>query len=62
MGYPGIAEGGDNGVSTQDDTPAGSPPPRQASIAIKSGRDPLWHIGADEAIRLCRVYEEEMVS
>lgn len=62
MGYPGLSEGGDNGISTQDDTPLGSPPPRTSSMAPKSTRDPLWQINADEAVRLCRVYEEEMAS
>lgn len=62
MGYPGLAEGGgDNGISTQDDTPSGSPP-HTSSTAPKSTRDPLWQISTDEAVRLCRVYEEEMAS
>jgi hypothetical protein len=62
MGYPGLSEGGDNGIITQDDTPSGSPPPRTSSMAPKSTRDPLWQINTDEAVRLCRVYEEEMAS
>ena len=31
-----------------------------ASMTVHSNKDPLWKIGKDEAIRLCRVYEEEM--
>jgi hypothetical protein len=62
MGYPGLAEGGENGISTQDDTPIGSPPLRSPSANIHPSRDPLWLISKDEAVRLCRVYEEEMVS
>lgn len=31
-----------------------------APMTIHPEKDPLWKIGKDEAIRLCRVYEEEM--
>lgn len=31
-----------------------------ASMTIHPNKDPLWKISKDEAIRLCRVYEEEM--
>lgn len=62
MGYPGLAEAGENGISTQDDTPIGSPPLRSPSANIHPSRDPLWLINKDEAVRLCRVYEEEMVN
>jgi len=62
MGYPGLAEGGENGISTQDDTPIGSPPLRSPSANLHPSRDPLWLISKEEAVRLCRVYEEEMVS
>ncbi|TVY68860.1 putative transcriptional regulatory protein, partial [Lachnellula suecica] len=61
MGYQSL----DNeGMMTQDATPMGSPPPAQApTLAGTNGtpaRDPLWSITKEEAIRLCRVYEEEM--
>jgi hypothetical protein len=62
MGYPGLAEGGENAISTQDDTPIGSPPLRSPSASVHPSRDPLWLINKDEAVRLCRVYEEEMVT
>jgi len=61
MGYPGLADGGENGLSTQDDTPIGSPPLRSPSVNVHPSRDPMWLVGKDEAVRLCRVYEEEMV-
>ena len=31
-----------------------------ASMMVHPNKDPLWKIGKEEAIRLCRVYEEEM--
>ena len=48
--------GGDSfpGVSTHQ----GRAP--TAPMTIHPSKDPLWKIGKNEAIRLCRVYEEEM--
>ena len=43
--------------------PAGSPHQPRAPLApmtIHPNKDPLWKISKEEAIRLCRVYEEEM--
>jgi hypothetical protein len=60
MGYAGLTENGESGLGTQDDTPMGSPPQRPMAITSKPTRDPLWAITTEEAIRLCRVYEEEM--
>ncbi|KAI9874661.1 MAG: hypothetical protein M1830_009433 [Pleopsidium flavum] len=45
----------DEGVVAQNATP---PPP--APAVVHPSKDPLWVLGKDEAIRLCRVYEEEM--
>ena len=53
-------DGGYNGVEM---APRGSPHHIKAPIAsmtVHSNKDPLWKIGKEEAIRLCRVYEEEM--
>lgn len=54
----------EDGVFNDDEmTPRGSPRQLQAPIAsmtVHPNKDPLWKIGKDEAIRLCRVYEEEM--
>ncbi|KAH8666014.1 hypothetical protein BGZ60DRAFT_358253, partial [Tricladium varicosporioides] len=65
MGYQGL--NADEGVTTQDDTPIGSPPaPRPPALPGTNGNssargpDPLWSLNKDEMIRLCRVYEEEM--
>lgn len=47
-------------------TPRGSPQQLRAPtaptapMAIHPNKDPLWKIGKEEALRLCRVYEEEM--
>lgn len=42
-------------------TPAGSPP-HTSSLAppIHPTKDPIWAIKRDEALRLCRIYEEEI--
>lgn len=46
---------------TRDATPVGSPLTRApSSIPIHPAKDPLWNINRDDAIRLCRVYEEEV--
>ena len=54
----------EDGVFNDDGmVPRGSPRQLQAPIAsmtVHPNKDPLWKIGKDEAIRLCRVYEEEM--
>ncbi|KFZ11729.1 hypothetical protein V502_07431 [Pseudogymnoascus sp. VKM F-4520 (FW-2644)] len=59
MGYPGL-ETGEDGNVMQDDTPAGSPPIRQAVLPSHPFRDPLWSITKEEALRLCVVYEDEI--
>ena len=62
MGYQGLVV--DEGVNTQDATPIASPPNLQPPPLVNSNespyRDPLWSLRKEEAIRLCRVYEEEM--
>jgi hypothetical protein len=60
MGYPGLSENDGDGTNTQDGTPLGSPPLRPVPANFDTGKDPLRSISKDEAIRLCRVYEEEM--
>lgn len=37
-----------------------SPPPPDHELDPTRSGDPLWDIGKEEALRLCRVYEEEM--
>ncbi|RDW71865.1 hypothetical protein BP5796_07899 [Coleophoma crateriformis] len=63
MGYPNLAEG-DEGLTTEDVTPLGSPPSkpmaRPAVHDTNPRRDPIWAFSKEEMIRLCRVYEEEM--
>lgn len=48
------------GDMAQEPSPMPSPPP--AAHDLETGRtgDPLWSIEKTEALRLCRVYEEEM--
>ena len=53
----------DDGLVAQDGTPPGSPARNQAPPAqmiVHPTKDPLWTVGRDEALRLCRVYEEEI--
>ena len=62
MGYQGLEV--EN--VTQDPTPAATPPNGLQRVIVnrdasgKPMRDPLWSFKREEAIRLCRVYEEEM--
>ncbi|KAL9119438.1 MAG: hypothetical protein Q9187_004008 [Circinaria calcarea] len=53
----------DEGLVTQDATPPGTPPRNQAPLAQMAAhptKDPLWTLGRDEVLRLCRVYEDEV--
>ncbi|KAI4200532.1 MAG: hypothetical protein LQ346_002374 [Caloplaca aetnensis] len=45
-----------------DDVPPASPQLRRMSNPLTSSyvKDPIWSLGRDEAIRLCRVYDEEI--
>jgi len=63
MGYQSLT---DEGVITGEATPLASPPAIRSPF-IPNGnmsqlrtRDPIWAVGKEEMIRLCRVYEEEM--
>ena len=58
MGYPPLEDGDDG--PTRDDTPLGSPPPRVPLASIHPSKDPLWLFSKEEAIRLVKIYEEEM--
>ncbi|KAF8853247.1 fungal-specific transcription factor-like protein [Acephala macrosclerotiorum] len=60
MGYQGL--GVDEGMTTQDATPIGSPPAIAPTIISAGGpaRDPIWALSKEETVRLCKVYEEEM--
>ncbi|OGM46479.1 Zn(II)2Cys6 transcription factor [Aspergillus bombycis] len=52
-------DAGEDGDLTQEPSPMPSPPSPTQVLHTRRG-DPLWTIGKDEALRLCRVYEEEM--
>ncbi|EME87857.1 uncharacterized protein MYCFIDRAFT_125368 [Pseudocercospora fijiensis CIRAD86] len=52
---------GDAGTGTADATPQRSPALKgQLLQSIHRDKDPIWTIPQEEAIRLCRVYEDEM--
>lgn len=66
MGIP-AEDGIVDDLTTAHATPAGTPPlhpppPHMtpAMPAIHPSKDPIWSIKRDEALRLCRVYEEEI--
>lgn len=62
----GITDGDppDEGTLNYDENPLNSPsqhrPAVASMIAPPPPNDPIWKVGKDEAIRLCRVYEEEV--
>lgn len=64
MGIATPAEDGTvDDLTTAHVTPAVSPPPSQlasVSNSIHPSKDPIWSIKREEALRLCRVYEEEI--
>lgn len=53
-------EAGEEGDMIQEPSPLASPPAPNADVEIRQTIDPLWTLPKAEAIRLCRVYEEEM--
>ena len=58
---PDLADEG--GPNEDDHTSIGSPRQLHAPLAMMTvhpNKDPIWRIGKEEALRLCRVYEEEM--
>lgn len=60
-GEDGAREGsGAAGTGTREPTPTNSPPSGQLLQTWAPDKDPLWTIPQHEAIRLCKVYEDEM--
>jgi hypothetical protein len=63
MGITGTEDNIDEALLTNDGTPAGSPPPMHSILtkpAIHTAKDPIWSISKDEAVRLVRVWQDEM--
>ncbi|KAL2845394.1 fungal-specific transcription factor domain-containing protein [Aspergillus pseudodeflectus] len=61
MGIAPTEEGIPDDLTTAHATPAASPPHTSAvTQPMHSTKDPIWAIKRDEALRLCRVYEEEI--
>lgn len=63
MGITGTEDVVDEGLVTQDATPAGSPPLANTILpkpGLHASKDPIWSITKDEAIRLVNVWHEEM--
>ena len=59
MGITQLGAGIDEGAVTGDVTPVGSPR-SPVPVPLHPSKDPLWSLGREEAIRLCRTYEEEV--
>lgn len=62
MGIHPPEDGMPDDLTTAHVTPADSPPPNlgPAVPAIHPAKDPIWTIRREEAVRLCKVYEEEI--
>lgn len=63
MGITGGEDGDDEGIITQDATPMGSPPNMHAMLPkqqLHEGKDPIWALSRNEALRLIQVWHEEM--
>lgn len=63
MGITGPEDGVDEGLVTQDATPAGSPPLANTILqnpGLHASKDPIWAITKEEAVRLVHVWHEEM--
>ncbi|KAL2219690.1 putative C6 transcription factor [Thermoascus aurantiacus ATCC 26904] len=56
----GTTDLGDEGDVTQEPSPMPSPSLSPQTFEYQQSIDPLWAISKEEALRLCRVYEEEM--
>lgn len=48
------------GTGTREPTPTNTPPSGQLLQTWAPDKDPLWTIPQNEALRLCRLYEDEM--
>ena len=52
--------GASGGPATREQTPDGAPPSHQVRKDWHRDKDPIWSIEQEEAVRLCRVFEDEM--
>ncbi|KAM3418737.1 hypothetical protein BST61_g4711 [Cercospora zeina] len=62
QGEEDVSGSGEAGSGTAEGTPQRSPAPKSSQICqtIHADKDPIWSIPQEEAVRLCRVYEDEM--
>ena len=62
MGITPADHGMADDLTTAHVTPAGSPPPNIGPFVpiVHPSKDPIWSIRREEALRLCKVYEEEI--
>ena len=57
MGITSSGHAVDEEAITADGTPMGSPRPE---VRLHESKDPIWSVSRDEAMRLLRVYEEQI--
>lgn len=62
MGITSLEDGDDEAVVTENVTPLGSPPPgvMAGRSILHATKDPIWALPKQEAIRLVKVWQEEM--
>jgi hypothetical protein len=64
MGIAAPEDGMDEGMATQNETPADSPPPlpsiSQLQKTFHPSKDPIWTISKEETKRLLRLWQDEM--
>ncbi|KAL4899145.1 hypothetical protein BDW74DRAFT_189518 [Aspergillus multicolor] len=60
MGIAPVEEAIPDDLTTAHATPTGSPPSVLPAQPMHPSKDPIWAVKKDEALRLCRVYEEEI--
>ncbi|OQE36080.1 hypothetical protein PENCOP_c012G08209 [Penicillium coprophilum] len=62
MGITPAEDGIPDDLTTAHVSPAGSPPPSSGQIlqTTHPTKDPIWSIQREEAMRLCKVYEDEI--
>lgn len=63
MGITQPEDGMPDDLTTAHATPAASPPAQPSAPAmhpVHPSKDPIWSINREDALRLCRVYEEEI--
>ena len=64
IGLSGAGESAEDPNIMPDPSLPASPPPQfpTSKVALHATKDPIWAVSKDEAVRLCRLYEDEIHS